>query len=688
MKSIAILALLGLAANTWADPTWPSSTDELEEIMFQLESFGARKFSDTVSPCSNEASGPGRLNAAEWLRTAFHDMSTASVYFKTGGLDASLQYELTNAENLGPGLKTTIEFMAPYVSRRSSLSDLIAMGVYTSVRACGGPPVAVRAGRKDATTKGNTGVPQPGNSPLMFEQQFDRMGFSVEEMIQVTACGHTLGGVHSEQFPDIVLPGTGTDGQIELDSSRAVFDNKVVTEYLDGSTKNPLVVGPAVKISKHADFKVYNSDGNATMETLSDPQVFRNTCQTVLQKMIEVVPPGVTLTDVITPYQVKPVDLQLTLNQGGKALRFTGYIRVRTTDLSSDVDTVVLTYKNRDGESDCGSDGCTITTTVQGVGQGFDDTFGFFPIEHEIPASSGISSFTVTVNYEDGTSEEYDNNGESYPLQDAVLLQLPQSCLLGSSGALTLTAAVRNDRVGEGAKASISYKMPQTNSPSSILRDQAIDLDKGECVGEYTLFSTEWTIPGNKAYESFIDVKNGDFVDSFKRAVKIGGSCRTFENPASCAGGSQPPETSSVSSSASETETSSSDSAQGTSSTVTSATSDQAPTSASSPTSTSEPPADGGSTATSSAAGEESSTGATPSPTVSLHHRETVGEYNLVSCWTDLTEGKRALKGKQTAGEEMTLEGCMEFCKGFVFWGTEYGQECKLIYPFQEAVYS
>ncbi|KKK56980.1 hypothetical protein LCGC14_3059080, partial [marine sediment metagenome] len=49
---------------------------------------------------------------------------------------------------------------------------------------------------------------------------------------------------------------------------------------------------------------------------------------------------------------------------------------------------------------------------------------------------TGISSFTVTINYVDGSSEIYDNNGESYPIQDAVILQLPQSCLLGSSGAL------------------------------------------------------------------------------------------------------------------------------------------------------------------------------------------------------------------------------------------------------------
>ncbi|KFH47339.1 L-ascorbate peroxidase-like protein [Hapsidospora chrysogenum ATCC 11550] len=542
MKSGFLLTLLALAGGVLADPTWPSEIDELEEIMFQLASFRARKFADTVSPCGNEASGPGRLNAAEWLRTAFHDMSTASLYFRAGGLDASLQYELTNGENKGPGLSATIEFMARYLSRKSSLADLIALGVYMSVRSCGGPAVPIRAGRKDATTKGSSGVPQPENSPMMFEQQFDRMGFNVEEMIQLTACGHSIGGVHSEQFPDIVPSGTGRNGQIELDSSAAVFDNRVVTEYLNGSTKNPLVVGPAVKINKHSDFKVFNSDGNATVKALTDPQTFQDVCRKVLQKMVEVVPPGVALTEPITPYDVKPVNLQLTLTGGGRVLRFTGYIRVRTTMIHEhSIESVTIAYKNRDGESNCGSGGCTITTTVQGVGQGFDDTFAFFPIKENIPASTGISSFAVTVNYVDGSHEYYDNNGKGYPLQDAVLLQLPQSCLLGSSGALTVTAAVRNDRVSGGARAYASYKTPQSNSPSPRLQNATIDLAKGDCVGEYTLFSTEWSVPGGLAYESRIDINNGDYSDSFKSGGDFGGTCRPFANPAPCGGSSEKP---------------------------------------------------------------------------------------------------------------------------------------------------
>lgn len=71
--SIPILAnLLSLAIGAArADPTWPAATDEMEEIIFQLQGFRARLFNDIISPCGNEAAGPGRVTAAEWLRAAF-----------------------------------------------------------------------------------------------------------------------------------------------------------------------------------------------------------------------------------------------------------------------------------------------------------------------------------------------------------------------------------------------------------------------------------------------------------------------------------------------------------------------------------------------------------------------------------------------------------------------------------------
>jgi hypothetical protein len=72
LSAPVLAGLLSLAATTsLADPTWPAPTDEMEEIIFQLQGFKGRLFNDLVNPCNNEAAGPGRVTAAEWLRVAF-----------------------------------------------------------------------------------------------------------------------------------------------------------------------------------------------------------------------------------------------------------------------------------------------------------------------------------------------------------------------------------------------------------------------------------------------------------------------------------------------------------------------------------------------------------------------------------------------------------------------------------------
>lgn len=367
-----VAALLPLTA-VLADPTWPADTDEMEEIMYQLYGTNTRLFADVISPCSKEASGPGRQNAAEWFRVAFHDMATANYYFKTGGLDGSIQYELDDGENDGPGQRTTLEFMANYYSSRSGVASLIAAGAYASMRSCGGPILSVRGGYVDATEAGDSGVPQAGNSLPVLIQQFDRMSFNATEMIELIACGHSMGGVHNRELPQLVPNGTGVNGEASFRSTVATYDNLVVTEYLAGNTSNPLVVGPSVEMKWNSDGVIFGSDKNVTMQKLADPEYYMSRCQTMIQKMIEVVPGGVNLTDPILPYMVKPVDMQLTLNTDG-SLSLTGYIRVKTTDLSpSSISSITMTYKDRNGGDSCGT--CRVNATVQGACTGLDDSF-------------------------------------------------------------------------------------------------------------------------------------------------------------------------------------------------------------------------------------------------------------------------------------------------------------------------
>ncbi|KAK3308814.1 uncharacterized protein B0T15DRAFT_411620 [Chaetomium strumarium] len=633
--------LLSLAARTGrADPTWPAATDHMEEIVYQLQGFQGSLFNDIITPCNNEAAGPGRITASEWLRVGFQyvDMAPHNRYFGTGGLDGSIQFELNNGENTGPGHATTLQFFANYLTSRSSLADLIAAGVYASVRSCGGPIIPLKLGRRDATS-GGSGVPQPQNSLLTFQQQFDRMGFTPTEMIQLVACGHTLGSVHSSEFPQIVA---ASDGQIGLDSTNAAFDNSVATEYVSGTTKNPLVVGPSRTNGRNSDGRIFASDGNATIRTLTDAATFSSVCQTMLQKMIEVVPSDVTLTGPIAPYAVKPVDMQLTLNSGGTTFSLSGYIRVRTTELpASSIKNVVLTWKDRNGGNSCGSSTtCSVTATLQGVSTGFDDSFGFFPIQATIPAASGISSFTVVVNLNDGSSKTYDNNGNSYPMSDAVVLQKPQSCLLQGTGALTVSALVRNDIVGLPVNLGVSYLVPRNTTngnPVPALTEATIPMAEGDCVGQYTFYTASFTVIGGQSYNARISVSAGSgataYTDDFNKASELSGTCGTFSGGATCSN-----------------------------ITVTST--------SSLPTSTSSVSVTGSTSVPATTTSSSSSTGI-PTPAI----KPTVGGYVFVDCWTEGT-GVRALSGAAFAYDEMTLESCMANCTGFDYWATEYGREC------------
>jgi hypothetical protein len=80
-----LAALLSFAAQTsQADPTWPASTDHMEEIVFQLQGFKGSLFNDIISPCDNEAAGPGRVTAAEWLRVGFQYVLSLSTFLVLG----------------------------------------------------------------------------------------------------------------------------------------------------------------------------------------------------------------------------------------------------------------------------------------------------------------------------------------------------------------------------------------------------------------------------------------------------------------------------------------------------------------------------------------------------------------------------------------------------------------------------
>lgn len=226
---VAFLSFIWVAA---CSPTWPSSYDELEDIKYLHDGFNSRGFAFAVTPCTFTRT-PGRSVAAGFLRTVFHDMAPADVAAGTGGVDASIGFELQGdhgLQNGGPGFNNSMTYYSRFFNADASMSDLIALGVYTAVRSCGGPIVNTRAGRIDATQAGALGVPDVRDPGPTLQSHFKRMGLTQEESIQVIACGHSLGGVHSTEFAAIVPNNSSALVVSDFDSTNSTYDNKIVTE--------------------------------------------------------------------------------------------------------------------------------------------------------------------------------------------------------------------------------------------------------------------------------------------------------------------------------------------------------------------------------------------------------------------------------------------------------------------------
>ncbi|KAK0609790.1 WSC domain-containing protein [Lasiodiplodia hormozganensis] len=470
MKTAALagLGLLQILPST-AEYVWPSKYDYLEDLLYLQSGYIREGFVDGVNPCSFSSAGEGRQTAAEWVRTAYHDMSTHDAAAGTGGLDASIMFETERDENVGDAFNSTFGFTNNYYNIRASAADLIALSTVVAVGNCGGPRIPFRVGRVDATEAGPLGVPKPDQDVDTHKQIFAKAGFNTSEMITMVACGHTLGGVHGKDFPEI----TGNDSEtnfvhFESGDSFHSFDNAVVTEYLDGGvTSNLLVSG--TNATTNSDARVFAADGtNATMRALADPDAFQAQCADILARMIDTVPKGVTLSEPLDAVKIKPYISSFALTNATH-VTLTGRIRV-LADADSYADQVVhLTYTPR---ADGGN--ATLNTTIPttratfklGTSSGlFGETFAWHEFSAALPAASSISAFNVTVvRASTGAAETFDNAGTGgYKLDDALLYLDGESCTSVPAGQdagsferdYTIKAAVRKDVVAAGQKVAV-----------------------------------------------------------------------------------------------------------------------------------------------------------------------------------------------------------------------------------------
>lgn len=112
-------------------------------------------------------------------------------------------------------------------ARTHTGADVIAAGAVHSVATCGGPVIPFRGGRVDTFEAGGFGTPEPHQDIETIQRSFTMAGFSQSEMIKLVACGHTMGGVRSDAFPQLVpVPEAGGLGIHDFDTT-PTFDNKV-----------------------------------------------------------------------------------------------------------------------------------------------------------------------------------------------------------------------------------------------------------------------------------------------------------------------------------------------------------------------------------------------------------------------------------------------------------------------------
>ncbi|CAN8099718.1 unnamed protein product [Discula destructiva] len=527
----------GLVAAAQAAYVWPSQHDDIDDLMYLQTGYNRHgSLSDQISSCSFGANQPGIQKTAEWIRTAFHDAITHDANTGIGGLDASIQYELARAENMGDALNSTLADLSSDVSTRTSTADLLALSLVMSVERCGDLKVPLRVGRVDATDAGIMGVPEAHTDLETSRKRFETASFSQEEMITLVACGHTVGSVHSVDHPEIVSGPVEASNIAQFDTTAGVFDNAPVTEFLNNSTKNPLVVN--TNDTLNSDKRIFGADGLVTLNKLKDAAVFKSQCESLLERMIDLVPAGVTLTDPMEPVEVKPHLEKLELDVNGTIL-FEGSIRIRTTPgtgrNATDM-TVSLSYLDREGTRAAQEIPATRATYQGGYSYGYlTERFQWFEFSATLPAT-GISAFDVkVVSAANGTTTTFDNAGTGgFPVSSDVFFQERNSCLKYttvngvSTGDVTLVAAVHKDVASDTVQVNLAHRRAQPNNFIPKLEVLPYTLEQTSTNGDYIYYTSTFPLD-SKSWSTTFDIVAGNSTLEYQATNLLGVGTKVCE---------------------------------------------------------------------------------------------------------------------------------------------------------------
>lgn len=352
-------------------------------------------------------------------------------------------------------------------------------------------------------------------------------------MITLVACGHTLGSVHSVDHPEIVS-GTPSAGNIaQFDTTAGTFDSAVVIEYLNNTTKNPLVTN--ANITLNSDARIFSSDGNATVAKLKDQEVYKAECEDVFERMLDLVPASVTLSEPLQPIDIKPYITTHQL-QGNASISFVGRIRIRTTTtppIDPNSIAVTLIPTSRAGIRSNQSISTTKGKFKGGSSFGYlGESFHWFEFSTILDASTGISAFDVVfTNLDSGVVTTFDNGGSGgYKVNPYILYQQKNSCLetQNPDGKLTVVAAIHHSQLQSNKTPTLKlvHRVPLPRSFMSKFEVENVVLQRVEGGGgEFDYYKVETPLEVSSWRTSF-DIEVGEQrLDYQLTSLLLGQSC-------------------------------------------------------------------------------------------------------------------------------------------------------------------
>ena len=416
-----------------------------------------------------------------------------------------------------PGCQVSPSFphLPEYHDTDRAVADLIALGVVTAVANCGGPKVPMKVGRIDATAAGPSGVPKPETDISTTLSEFSTAGFNPSDTIALTACGHTMGGVHRNIFPQVVpassIGPNNADGRVPFDETVAGFDIATVNDYVHGTGAKG---GPLVTTTNktvQSDLRLYTSDQNATMKQLSQSTAyFQSQCQGAFQRMIETVPGNVYLSDPMDPTtttNLKPAAIYLNVDWKGN-MALSGFMRyIQVAGAAAPPATLTIKLIGRNGKATATT--ATGTKSASDTGTGVWGTTRSYPFTLSFPATTGISGISV--------------NGQTFSFQDSMFVVSSLSNFSPTPPAFSTTSSLNtvstysvNTTVAylttappASLTATYNIPVPQTGTLSPrIDTSQTATLKKIGTIGPFTIYSakTSHSLSAKQVYGTSVDV--------------------------------------------------------------------------------------------------------------------------------------------------------------------------------------